>query len=302
MTSPYVVAHIGADLHGLVLVMLGWSVGVAMLAGWCYLHGLRRLLRHPQGRRVHRRRAVAFLCGVAVTLAASLPPLGALAEARLSSHMAQHIVLIMVAAPLLAWGAPGQPMLAGMGARTRRRIVGLTRRLPWAVLGVPLLAWALHIGALWTWHLPALYDAAVHSDVVHVLEHAAFLGTAWLFWWHLATLSHRRLRGPAAMLYVLAAMAPGAALGAVLTFADHPIYPAQAAAAAAAGADPLLDQRIGGLVMWVPLDFVYLVVALSLFAHWFGRLAPAAAPASPAGGRSPIEPGPMEPGPMGARK
>jgi putative membrane protein len=70
------------------------------------------------------------------------------------------------------------------------------------------------------------------------------------------------------MLYVVAAIPPGAALGAVLTFPSHPLYPAQAARAAASGIDPLLDQRIGGLVMWVPLDFAYILLAVLLLSRW----------------------------------
>ncbi|HET7328175.1 MAG TPA: cytochrome c oxidase assembly protein [Nocardioidaceae bacterium] len=268
-----VLAHgAGQDLHGPALLLLAWATGLAVLGGWCYVRGLRRLRRHPQGRRRHTWRAVALAGAVVVLLTVSLPPVGELLEQRLTAHMAQHVVLVMVVAPLLALAAPGQPLLAGLPVAARRRIVELTHRLPLAVVFTPPLAWALHIGALWLWHLPAAYDAALQTEVMHLLEHASFLGTAWLFWWHLATLSRRRLRGPAAMFYTVSAMAPGAALGAMLTFAGAPLYPAQAAAAAAAGVDPLLDQRIGGLVMWVPLDLVYVLVAVGLFASWFHRL------------------------------
>jgi cytochrome c oxidase assembly factor CtaG len=199
-------------------------------------------------------------------------PLGELLEERLSTHMAQHLVLMLVAAPLFAFAAPGQPLLAGLPPTVRRPLVRLGHRLPLRGLLAPHLAWAGYIAGLWAWHLPVAYDAALHSEATHLLEHATFLVTAWLFWWHLATVSRRRMRGIPAALYLVAAIPPGAALGAVLTFPNHPLYPAQAALAVAAGVDPLRDQRIAGLVMWVPLDFAFILVAVLLLARWLHQL------------------------------
>jgi putative membrane protein len=269
MTAAVVLLHIDPlRPQAAGLVLFGWTLAGVSLAGWCYVRGLRRLRRHPQGRRA-RWRPWALVAGVAVVLVVTLPPVGTLVEARVSTHMAQHMAMILVAAPLLALGAPGQALLAGTPGAVRRRVMAVTHRLPLSLLCAPLAAWVLHVGALWVWHLPVPYDAAVRSAPMHVLEHATFLLTAWLFWWHVATPSRRRLEGPLAMLYVVAAVPPGAALAAVLTFAADPLYPGQAAATAALGADPLLDQRIGGLVMWVPMDLGYILVAVLLFARWF---------------------------------
>lgn len=269
MSAALVVAHLNPFAAGApALLLTAWATAAVALVAWCYLRGLRRMRGHPQGRRLQRWRPWALLGGVAVAGAATLPPLGELAEGLFTTHMGQHMVLVLVAAPLLALGAPGQPLLAGMPAPLRWRVVRTLRRLPLTVLCAPLVAWLLHVGALWTWHLPAAYDAAMRSDVVHVLEHTAFLATAWLFWWHLATASPRRLRGPAAMLYVAAVVPAGSALGAVITFAGEPLYAGQAALATALGVDPLLDQRIGGLVMWVPMDLGYILLAVLLFRGW----------------------------------
>jgi len=251
------------------LLVLAAATGLpAAVLGVCYLRGLRRVLRHPQGRRRHLRRAWCLVAGVLTVLVICSPAVGERLEQRLSTHMAQHLTLIMVAAPLLAYGAPGQPILAGLPAVVRRRTVSTVRRLPTGVLATPHLAWAVSVGALWAWHLPGPYDAAVRSESLHLMEHACFLVTAWLFWWHLATLSRRRLRGAAAALYLLAAVPPGAALGALLTFPRHPLYPAQAQHALQSGVDPLVDQRIGGLVMWIPLDFVYLAAVVWYLVGW----------------------------------
>jgi len=252
--------------------VLALSAVLLGLFGWWYLRGLHRLRDHPQGRRSQGWRPWLLAAALVVTVAVTAPPLGELLEERLSTHMTQHMVLIVVSAPLLALAAPGRPVLAGMPRALRSRLVRLGRRLPLGGLLTPHFAWAAHIGLLWAWHMPAAYDAALREELLHYLEHACFLGTAWLFWWHLATLSRHRLRGPVALLYVVAAIPPGAALGALLTFPDHALYPVQAAHALAAGINPLTDQRIGGLVMWVPLDLVYMALAVGLFLRWFRRL------------------------------
>ncbi|MGN6130408.1 MAG: cytochrome c oxidase assembly protein [Nocardioidaceae bacterium] len=272
MSGPVVPLHAG-EAAG--LGSAGWALvavvgGVSVLLLACYARGVVRMRTHPQGRRRQRAwRPAAMAAGVVSLLVVTLPPLGELLEQRLATHMVQHIVMIMVSAPLFALATPGQPLLAGMPAAVRRPLVRLGHRLPGAVLLAPGVAWVLHIAALWAWHMPAAYDLALDSELVHLCEHACFLLTAWVFWWHLATVAQRRLRGPAALLYVVAAVPPGAALGAMLTFPEHPLYPAQAAHAAASGINPMLDQRIGGLVMWIPLDLVYLAIAVLLMGRWF---------------------------------
>ncbi|HEY3529693.1 MAG TPA: cytochrome c oxidase assembly protein [Nocardioides sp.] len=255
---------------------LAWSAAVVggclLLAGAvCYIRGLHRLHRSASGRS-HLGRPWAVAAAVVVAGVVTAPPLGELLEERLSTHMAQHMTLILVSAPLLALSRCGLPLLAGLPRAARRPLTRLQHRLlrP-AVIG-PHLAWGAYIGALWLWHLPAAYDEAVASTYAHVAEHACFLLTAWLFWWHLFGPARRRLTGPAAVLYVAAAIPPGAALGALLTFIDHPLYPAQAQAAHAAGADVIVDQRIGGLVMWVPMDFFFVALAVVLVGGWLRAL------------------------------
>ena len=248
------------------------SAVALLVGGGFYVRGLRVLRRHPQGRRMHRWRPLAAALGVLTVVLVAASPLAELMERRLSTHMAQHLALMLVAAPLLAFAAPGQPVLAGLPRAVRRPLVRLGHRLPLRGLLAPHLAWACYIAGLWAWHLPVAYDAALHSEVTHFLEHATFLVTSWLFWWHLATISRRRLRGVPAALYLVAAIPPGAALGAVLTFPNHPLYPAQAALAAATGVNPVRDQRIAGLVMWVPLDFAFILVAVLMLAHWLRNL------------------------------
>ncbi|HET8561715.1 MAG TPA: cytochrome c oxidase assembly protein [Marmoricola sp.] len=259
----------GASAALLLEVVLGVATVVAAAV---YLRGLRRIHQHAQGRRRQRGRPWALAAGVLVVVTSTATPLGELLEHRMWTHMVQHVVLIMVAAPLLAWSAPGPVLLAGLPPTVRRPLVRTLHRLPLALVLSAPVAWILQIAAMWLWHLPAAYDLAVTNELAHVLEHASFLLTAWLFWWHLLTPTRHRLQGIPAVAYLAASVPPGAALGAVLTFPQHTLYPAQAQLAAEAGIDPLLDQRIAGLVMWVPLDFVWLALAVLLFGRWLQTL------------------------------
>ena len=156
-----------------------------------------------------------------------------------------------------------------MAPAWRRRLVRLAHRLPGRRLATAA-AWLIYVAALWLWHLPGPYDAAVRSETVHLLEHLSFAVTSWLFWVALVRLAADVWHGPLAALYVATVVPPGAALGAVLTFATRPLYPAQAHEAATT-IDPLLDQRIAGLIMWIPLDLAFLALAIWLFARWWQR-------------------------------
>jgi cytochrome c oxidase assembly factor CtaG len=269
VTALHATTGQGASAAFLLEVVL--AVATAVTAA-VYLRGLVVLRRHPQGRRQLRGRPWALAAGVLVVVVFTATPLGELLEHRMWTHMAQHVVLIMVAGPMLAFSAPGPVLLAGLPQGVRRPLVRVFHHLPLAVVLSAPAAWVLQVAAMWVWHLPAAYDLAVTNEFAHVLEHASFLLTAWLFWWYLLSPSRRRLQGMPAVFYVAASVPPGAALGAVLTFPQHALYPAQAQLAAEAGIDPLLDQRIAGLVMWVPLDFAYLVLAVVLFARWLMAL------------------------------
>ena len=189
-----------------VLAVAVGSLGLLAVAV-CYTRGVRRLRRSAAGR-ASSGRPWALVAAVIITVVATAPPLGEVLEERLSTHMVQHIVLITVSAPLLAICGCGLPVLVGLPRWARHPLVRLRRRC--SSLGVmgPHVAWGLHIAALWMWHLPAAYDEAVRSLYAHVSEHACFLLTAWLFWWHLLGPARRRMRGPAAVLYLVAAIPP----------------------------------------------------------------------------------------------
>jgi putative membrane protein len=238
----------------------------------CYAVGLHRVVHRARRPGRFLWRGAALLAGIAALVLDTASDWGEKLEGTMAGHMTQHVVLIMVCAPLFVVARPGEIGLLGLPTSWRRPVSAFARRARrFALLG-PMAAWALQAVAMLAWHLPGLYDEAVRIEAVHQVEHLCFLLTAWLFWWHLARMARNRRRGAASAAYLVIALPPGALLGAVLTFPDHTLYPVQAARAAAHGVDPLADQHLAGLVMWVPLDMVYLAVAIWLFGRWFASM------------------------------
>ncbi|HEY8310532.1 MAG TPA: cytochrome c oxidase assembly protein [Gemmatimonadaceae bacterium] len=246
----------------------GALVSILVLA-FLYGIGVRRLW-HNAGRYhvVSRFEVIAFYAGIFTLLAALCSPLDALADTLFSAHMMQHVLLITVAAPLAILGAPLLPMLWSLprsmrvGAGRSWNAVGM--RTAGAALVLPLPAWALHTLALWVWHTPGLYSAALTNDAIHACEHASFYLTALLVWW----VALRPLRGhggvAGAVCVLVGTLAQSGALGAILTFSATPWYYGQSAGAAAWGLTPLQDQQLAGLIMWIPAGFAYLAGVLAV--------------------------------------
>jgi cytochrome c oxidase assembly factor CtaG len=242
-----------------------------VLAAAAYARGARRMKR----RRWPAWRTAVFFSGVVVLLLALLPALEALAADLFSVHMLQHVLLTTVAPPLLLIGEPVRPFLRGLPAALR---TGVIRRLArsGAVRGLlhflrhPLVAVVVFVGGVYLWHWPALYDAAVEDAALHVVEHAHFFGAALLFW--SVVIDPVPFRGTlpyaARIVYLLlAGAAQNTLLGGILSFSTRLLYPHYAERTAAYGLDALTDQRIGGALMWVVGDAVFLLgVSLAFFA------------------------------------
>jgi putative membrane protein len=186
--------------------------------------------------------------------------------------MTQHEILMLVAAPLLVLGRPLLPFLWGLPLSWRRRVGGWGKprwvQGGWYILTNPLVAWAVHAGTLWLWHAPSLFQATLDNELVHTLQHLSFLASALPFRWTLVRGRPGTMGYGAAVLSVFTTSIHSGALGALLTFASTPWYPAYAQTTAAWGLTPLEDQQIGGLIMWIPAGVVYLVAGLALFARW----------------------------------
>src|SRR5579884_3123123 len=220
-------------------------------------------------------RATFFVAGDAVLLLALLSPLDTLGDAYLfSAHMLQHLLLVLVAPPLLLVGIPPRLFERFLQWPPARRVE--------RVLGQPLLAWVIGMGTLWVWHLPALYDAALHSEGLHTFQHLTFLVTATIFWWPLvAPAPLRRLPALAGVPYLLAASFSSSVLGIILTFAPVGFYPFYLHPADPLGILRLVregwglslraDQQLGGLLMWMLSTPVYLAILTVVFARWYGE-------------------------------
>ncbi|MDP9019643.1 MAG: cytochrome c oxidase assembly protein [Actinomycetota bacterium] len=249
-----------------------FELAVVAVAGG-YVLGLRRLWATAgQGRLVRPGQALAEMVGLGVVAVAVLSPLHAAGGARLSAHMVQHVLLVGVAAPLLALGAPLPTLLWALPARWRRRLLPWWRRAASSCAGAGWARWTagalvLQVAAMWAWHAPVLYQAALASEALHALEHASFLLTAVVFWWAVAAARHRPVGG-AAVVAVFVGALPATALGALMTLAGRPWYPIYAADPGAA----LEDQQIAGVVMWGFGGVAAVVATVVLFAAWLAAL------------------------------
>ncbi len=246
-----------------------------------------------RGRGLPPWRVGAFAGGLLLLLLALLSPLDALSGVLFSAHMVQHVVLMMAAAPLLALGAPAHLWLWALPLAGRRTVARWWRRQPalrragqW--LHLPVVVWLASALAMWLWHIPSWYEAALRDETVHVLEHVSFLGSAWLLWELVLRPSQRSMlaEGMPILLLFTTALHSGL-LGALITFAPKPWYPSYLASTPAWGLTPLADQQLAGVIMWVPAGMVYLGATLALIGLRLAQLerqgaaAPAQASAAP---------------------
>ena len=250
-----------------------WMIVPVVAAALLYGIGLRTLWqRSARGRGIRRAEAAAFVAGWVALAVALLSPLHAVGEVLFSAHMIQHELMMVVAAPLLVLGRPMLAMVFAFPGDARQRLGALGRAAPvraaWRACSAPAAAWLLHAAALWGWHAPGPYQASLRSDAAHALQHASFLGTALLFWWALLRGREARRGQGWALAYVFTTLLHTGLLGALLTFSPALWYPDYAATTAPWGLMPLEDQRLGGLIMWIPGGLSYLVAGLALLASW----------------------------------
>lgn len=255
-----------------------WLLALMALSAIGYALGLRRLWRQAgRGRGITGVQAGAFALGWLALAAALVSPLDALGGRLFSAHMVQHELLMVIAAPLLVLA---RPLVAWTWALplAQRRIVGRWFQARgwtafWGTLTDPLVAWALHALALWGWHIPAAFDAALTSEPLHIAQHFAFLVTALFFWWSVLGHDPRGRYGPGhSAAYLFTTMMHTGALGALLSLAPTPWYPAYVPLTSALGFDPAEDQQLGGLVMWVPAGLAYVVAALWVLGRMLTRV------------------------------
>ena len=244
--------------------------------GVVYGAGVTRLWRRAgRGKGLSTWNAASFAAGWTITAIALLSPIARISEILFSMHMTQHTLLMLVAAPLMAFG---QPLLASLwmfSDDARERVAASTRHAcitaTWRFMTAPLTAFVLQAGALWIWHVPRLYQAALADDGVHAIQHLSFVIAASMFWWAMVHGRYGRRGYGLAVVYVFLTALHSGALGALLAFAPSPWYHDYVRRGAAWHVDALADQQLAGLLMWIPAGVVFIVLGLALFAAWMGE-------------------------------
>jgi len=241
-------------------------IATALIMG-IYLYAVG-LLRRPykliDG--VTRRQVIFFYLGVLVIFFALVSPLDAIGDRYLFSvHMVQHLFLTMVGAPLLLIGTPGvllKPLI-------RPRPIFLLAKF----LTHPFMAFFLFNADFWLWHIPALYDATLTHEGIHILEHITFIVFGVISWWPVfSPLSEDLppLSTGGQVLYLFFSGMPVVALGAGLTFAG-PLYAPYLEAPRLWGLSAATDQQLGGLIMWVPGNIIYIIIVSIIFIRWMQK-------------------------------
>ncbi|HEX6099319.1 MAG TPA: cytochrome c oxidase assembly protein [Thermoanaerobaculia bacterium] len=240
-----------------------WSIATAIslvLIACLYAIGIRPLWRKA----IRPWQATAFALGWASAAAALLSPLDRWSDVLFSAHMAQHEILMLVSAPLMVAGRPYLAALHVLPPLARFARAG-------ELVTGPVTVLVLHAVVLWVWHIPALFEAALHDETIHVIQHLGFFLTAALFWFALLHGRYGRLGYGVGVFYVFLTAMHTEILGALLTFASRVWYPTHAARTAAAGGNAVDDQQLAGVLMWIPFGVVFVFIGLALFAAWLGE-------------------------------
>jgi cytochrome c oxidase assembly factor CtaG len=259
-------SQLGWNWNPLILASLG-------LAVYGYIRGLLRLNSAARARLFGGLRYAAFTAGIVTLFSALISPFDTLDDQLFSAHMVQHLVLLMIAPPLLILGRPALACFWAFPLPGRRAIgrVWIRSGLKHAVhvLMSPIFVWLLCSAVLWFWHLPGPYGWALGSESVHAFEHVCFFLTSLMFWsLVLEPLGRRRMDYGSTLLFVATFGVQTGLLGALLTFAGRPLYAAHLSTTAAWGLTPLEDQQLAGLIMWIPASLIHLTTLGVLFVVW----------------------------------
>jgi putative membrane protein len=251
--------------------ILGFEVFPSILIGCVYLAGGYLLVVGPLRRRFgwmeegpSRWRVASWMTAVAIIFLALNGPLHALSDNFLfSAHMVQHMLLMLIMPPLLILGLP--PRLV-QRAVERRWVLRAGR-----FLTHPVFAFTAYNVVFIGWHFPDMYNWALMDHTVHIAQHLMFMGVAVMMWWPVfnpAPKLERIPTGPLLMVYVFAFGIPSTAVSAFITLSDDVFYSWYAAAPRVIGLSPLDDQRLGGLIMWIPGMLIFWLAISIVFFRW----------------------------------
>lgn len=240
-------------------------IGAALVLGlYCYGLGPYHKRYYPTVP-VKRGQTIAFMLGVLLMLLALISPLDSLGDDYLfSAHMLQHLCLTTFGPPLLLIGTPEWMLEHALDNRFVFRVLKV---LTWAPL-----AFVLYNADFLLWHIPSLYNATLENDTVHIFEHMTFIVFGILSWWPILSPSSKlpRLTLGGQVLYIFLMGMPAVLLGAGLTFMP-PLYAPYLTAPIVWGISHAVDQQLGGLIMWVPVNIFYIIIMSLLFIRWMQK-------------------------------
>ncbi|MGE5446266.1 MAG: cytochrome c oxidase assembly protein [Ignavibacteriales bacterium] len=221
------------------------------------------------------KRALFFVSGIILLFLALSSPLNELGHVYLfSAHMVQHVLLLLVVPFLLLLGIPSEVV--------KRVLVWPPAGSAGGALGWPLLGWFFGVGAMWIWHIPALYNLALHNEAIHMVEQLSLIVMGIIFWWPVnAPSPDMRLSPLISIPYLFSACVACTILGIIITFSSVGLYPTYLHPNDALGIlsfirdgwgiSPRIDQQIGGLLMWVPCCILYTFVIMLTLARWYSE-------------------------------
>jgi cytochrome c oxidase assembly factor CtaG len=214
-------------------------------------------------------RLAAFLSGLALLWLAIGSPMDGFADALLSAHMVEHLLLMSLVPPLLLLGDPQVPLLRGLPHTLTVHLLGPLLRLKalrtlGRFLTRPLVAWLAMNLIFLGWHVPSAYDFALEHERWHDFEHICFLSSSILFWWPLIRPWPTSTRYPGWIMipYLVGADIVNTALSAFLAFCDRPVYSYYLAQPNRFQINPMTDQVVGAVIMWVVGSLVFLIPAV----------------------------------------
>jgi cytochrome c oxidase assembly factor CtaG len=273
-----VLAHgpVPAEPPGLGAILFGWSFEpvlvlplLALAVAWWRL--IDRVDRAHPDHRVSAVRRWSFLGGLLAIAVALQSGIERYDTTLFSIHMVQHIILTLIAPPLLALGAPVTQVLRAASPGTRSRwILPILHSRPVRVLGHPVVAWLALASVMWATHFSPVFNVSLEQPLVHDLEHGLYLTAGLLFWWPVLGLdpAPHRMGHPGRILYLFLQMPQNSFLAMAILFADSPLYPHYATLGSPYGIDALADQRLAAGIMWFVGDVVFLVALLAVLAGW----------------------------------
>lgn len=231
---------------------------VALQALW-----ILRARAHAATEKPSALQTACFTIGLVVMFFALNGPVHDISDFYLfSGHMVQHLVLTIVVPPLLLLGTPGWMLRPALKNATVSRVA--------KIITVPTAAFTIFNLVLAGWHLPPMYNAAMYYHSVHIIQHLMFLVAAVLMWWPMLSPLPElpRLSYPGQMLYSFVMTLPMTIISIFIVYADHVLYPAYASSPRLWGLSPLEDQRLGGLIMWIPGGLFFYLLASVIFFRW----------------------------------